>query len=319
MSFKKFSLAIFLVLFGYTVFSQQTSRLAQNPVWLHPADSLQQMRLRYTVAGLSIGYGATLLGLSELWYKGYPRSSFHFLDDAREWQQVDKAGHTVTAYLEARYFSQMFRWTGMPQRNAALWGGFVAFMAQNTIEVFDGFSAHWGASPSDVVANLLGAAAMTSQELLWQEQRILLKVMPHFVSYPEAELQQRADDLYGKTALQRFIKDYNAINVWLSINPASFFPQQKKARWLNVAIGYGAGGMFGGYKNEWYDRDGVYHNREDVVRYRKFFLSLDVDFHRIPTRSPYLRMLFDVLNIVKVPAPAIEWNTKGQILFHPLL
>lgn len=318
MNLKKYLIVVVLIFVGRAVSGQQIPHFNSKPFWLVPSDSLNKARLRYSVAGLSFGYGATLLGLNELWYKGYPRSSFHFLDDSREWQQVDKAGHTVTAYLEARYLSQMLRWTGMPQRNAALWGGFVAFMAQNTIEVFDGFSAQWGASPSDVVANLLGAAAMTSQELLWQEQRISIKVMPHFVSYPEADLQKRADDLYGKTAAQRFIKDYNAINVWLSINPASFFPQQKKIRWLNVAIGYGAGGMFGGYKNEWYDQQGTYHNREDIVRYRKIYLSLDVDFHRIPTRSPYLRMLFDVLNILKVPAPAIEWNTKGQLLFHPL-
>lgn len=68
---------------------------------------------------------------------------------------------------------------------------------------------------------------MTGQELLWKEQRISLKVMPHFVHYDDPELQKRAEELYGTSVIQRFVKDYNAINVWASINPASFNPSQK--------------------------------------------------------------------------------------------
>ncbi len=315
----KILFAIFFFLVAVEAKCQDSTAQKSCALWLKPSDSLNKTRLQLTAATLTTGYGVALLGLNELWYKGYPRSTFHFADDLHEWQQLDKAGHMVTAYLEARYVGQVLVWTGVAQRDAALWAGLTAFMLQNTIEVFDGFSAEWGASASDIAANFIGAAAMTGQEIAWNEQRIMLKVMPRYLSYDQADLQQRADMLYGKSAVQRFIKDYNAINVWASINTASFFPQQKKLKWLNIAVGYGAGGMFGGYKNEWTDKDGLFHNRNDVERYRKLFLSLDVDFHRIPTKSPYLRILLDALNILKVPAPALEWNTKGQLIFHPLL
>jgi hypothetical protein len=260
-----------------------------------------------------------LVGLNNLWYADYPHSKFHFFDDSGEWQQIDKAGHTVTPYLEAFYIMHVLRWAGVKPKPAAIYAGLTAFMLQNTIEAFDGYSAEWGASASDITANFVGAAVMTTQELVWGEQRIRLKVLPHFQSYPTGELAERAEQLYGSTFMQKFLKDYNSINCWASINPASFIKKQQHLRWLNVAVGYGAGGMYGGYENTWTDEQGNFHNRTDIVRYRKFFLSLDVDFSKIKTRSRYLKAIFGVLNIIKVPAPTLEFNTKGEILFHPLM
>ncbi len=293
--------------------------LKDSPEWLIPSPALNKHRLTLFTGTGVVAYSAALVGLNNLWYADYPRSSFHFFNDSREWLQVDKTGHIVTPYLEAFYIMHVLRWTGVERKPAAIYAGLTAFMLQNTIEVFDGFSAEWGASLSDVAANFLGAAVMTSQELIWREQRIRLKVLPHFQSYTETELQQRADQLYGSSLIVKFLKDYNSINTWVSINPASFIKKQQRLKWLNVAIGYGAGGMFGGYGNTWYDAAGNYHDRTDIQRYRKVFLSLDVDFTKIKTRSRTLKAIFGVLNIVKVPAPTIEFNTRGQVLFHPLM
>src|SRR5687768_13962604 len=57
-----------------------------------------------------IAYTGTLITLNELWYKQYPRTSFHFFDDAAEWQQMDKAGHMFTAYFEADWLYNLSRW-----------------------------------------------------------------------------------------------------------------------------------------------------------------------------------------------------------------
>ncbi|MDN5329444.1 MAG: hypothetical protein PWP35_1231 [Bacteroidales bacterium] len=289
------------------------------PRWLQVPDSLHPGRMRLLVAGGAAAYSATLVGLNYLWYADYPRSSFHFFDDSGEWLQVDKAGHAVTPYLEAYYLMHALRWTGIERKKAAVYGGLTAFMLQNTIEVFDGFSEGWGASLSDVAANFAGAALMTSQELTWGEQRIRLKIMPHFQSYPEGELSERAQDLFGKSLLVRFFKDYNALNTWASVNLYSFNPEGSLPPWLNVAIGYGAGGMYGGYDNIWTDKNGLVHDRSDIVRYRRFFLSPDIDFSRIKTRSPYIKILLEALNIIKVPLPTIEYNTKGEFKLHPIM
>jgi len=293
--------------------------LKNSPVWIVPSPVLNKQRLTLFTGTAAVGYTGTLVGLNNLWYADYPHSSFHLFDDSGEWLQIDKAGHTVTPYLEAYYLMHALRWCGVDHNKSAVYAGLTAFMLQNTIEVFDGFSAEWGASLTDIAANFTGAALMTSQELVWGEQRIRLKVLPHFQKYPEGELKERAVQLYGSSKITRFFKDYNSMNTWLSINPALFNHKQQRLQWLNIAVGYGAGGMYGGFGNTWYDVDGNYHDRTDIQRYRRLFLSLDVDFSKIKTRSRTLKAFFGLLNIVKVPAPAIEFNSKGQVVFHPLM
>jgi hypothetical protein len=54
----------------------------------------------------------------------------------------------------------------------------------------------------------------------------------------------------------------------------------------------------------------------ETERYRQFFLSLDVDWTKIPTRSLFLEILFKGLNIIKVPFPAVQFNTKREIVGH---
>jgi len=321
---KKVIILLFFI-FSATGFQQLDAQndslpvLNDYPAWIIPSPELNKTRLALFTGTGVIAYSAALVGLNNLWYADYPKSAFHFFDDSGEWQQVDKAGHTVTPYLEAFYIMHALRWAGVKPKPAAIYAGLTAFMLQNTIEAFDGYSAEWGASASDITANFVGAAVMTSQELVWGEQRIRLKVLPHFQSYPPGELAERAEQLYGSTFSKKFLKDYNSLNTWVSINPASFNKKQQHLRWLNVAVGYGAGGMYGGYENVWFDDAGNYHDRTDIIRYRKFFLSLDVDFSKIKTRSRTLKAFLGVLNIIKFPAPAIEFNTKGEVVFHPLL
>ena len=56
----------------------------------------------------------------------------------------------------------------------------------------------------------------------------------------------------------------------------------------------------------------------DVERYRQYYLSLDIDLSRIKTNSGFLKGLFYVLNSIKVPAPTLEINSKGDTEFHLL-
>ena len=51
-------------------------------------------------------------------------------------------------------------------------------------------------------------------------------------------------------------------------------------------------------------------------RKQQFYLSLDVDFTRIPTNSTVLKYVFRVLNIFKLPFPTIEYNTGNEWVWH---
>ena len=79
-------------------------------------------RNKARIRGLSIGiptaYGATMSALSIAWYDQNERNRFHFFDDAKEWQQVDKLGHSHTAYFETYWMMQSLRWAGVGKKKA---------------------------------------------------------------------------------------------------------------------------------------------------------------------------------------------------------
>lgn len=175
--------AVLLQSFGMRLEAQDTATLSRKH-WLMPSDTLHKPRLFLVIGGSIAAYTGVFYGLNELWYKGYPRSSFRWINDGGEWLQLDKAGHMITPYQTSRLYVGALRWAGVEQRKAAVYSGLAMFMVSNTIEIFDGFSAHWGASAWDIAANFAGAGLMTAQELIWEEQRISLKLSLTFIDYP---------------------------------------------------------------------------------------------------------------------------------------
>jgi hypothetical protein len=273
-------------------------------------------RVRLVTAANIVGYGGALVGLNALWYANYPRSGFHFFNDDNEWLQIDKVGHLYSAYSESRASMELWRWAGLPRKKSIWIGGLSGVGYQSVIEILDGFSSEYGFSPGDFTANVLGSAAFISQELAWNELRIQIKFSFHRKNYGTPELDDRADNLYGKSEIERFIKDYNGQTYWLSANIKSFFPETRLPEWLNLSIGYGAEGMFGGVKNIAYDDDGnVIFDRQDIKRYRQWYLSPDVDFTKIKSNKKGIRILLFVLNSVKFPAPALEFS-NGKFKGH---
>lgn len=268
-----------------------------------------------TIANI-VGYGGALVGLNALWYAKYPRSRFHFFNDDAEWLQMDKAGHAYSAYNESRASMELWRWAGL-SRNKRIWiGGLSGLAYQSIIEVLDGFSSEYGFSPGDFTANIFGSGIFIAQEFAWDDQRIKLKFSFHRKNYGEADLDKRADVIYGKTEIERFIKDYNAQSYWLSANINSFFPDSKLPLWLSFAVGYGAEGMFGARSNVAVDKNGnVIFDRSDIKRYRQWYLSPDVDFTQIRTNKKGLKFLFFILSAVKFPAPTLEYS-NGSFKGH---
>ncbi len=271
------------------------------------------------IAGVHVAaYAGTLFILGQTWYKNFPKTSFHVFDDSKEWLQVDKVGHGWTAYNIAKYSSGLWQWAGVPHKKALILGGVSSLGYQTILEYFDAHSAEWGWSWTDMGANIFGAGLYAGQELAWEEQRIQFKFSAHKINYDDA-LTMRADKLYGKTLPERLLKDYNGQTYWLSFNLKSFAKDSKLPEWLNIAFGYGATGLFGGFENVGYDKTGaVIFNRTDIKRERQWYLSPDVDFTKIKTNKKGLRTLFSVLNMIKIPAPALELSggkLRGHLLF----
>ena len=264
------------------------------------------------------GYGGSFIFLSQAWYKDYPRSSFHTFNDNGEWLQMDKIGHAWTAYHTSRLTTNLWRWAGVSANNAVLLGAGSSLLYMLSIEYLDGRSAEWGWSWGDAGADLFGASLFASQDWLWKEQRISLKFSAHIKSYEEPDLEKRANDLFGSSFQGRLLKDYNAQTYWLSANINSFFPEAHLPSWLNLSLGYGADGMFGGYENLARDKSGnVTFDRRDIRRYRQWYLAPDVDLTKIRTKSKLLKSVFSAFNVLKFPTPALEFS-KGKFRLRAL-
>jgi uncharacterized protein YfiM (DUF2279 family) len=283
-----------------------SSLCAQDTLgFFEPSPQFNKQRFTAVVGTEGALYAGSLIGLSQLWYKDYDHSSFHFFNDNSEWLQMDKAGHAVTSYYIGRAGIDLLEWSGAERKKAAWYGGALGSVYQTTIEILDGFSEGWGFSAGDLAANTLGSALVIGQELGWKEQRITLKY-----SFRSSSYAQYRPNLLGSSFSERMIKDYNGQVYWLSANVHSFLNEDAKfPRWLNVAFGYGAEGMTGGKLNPPYiDEAG---NQVVFNRYRQYYLSLDIDLSKIRTRSHFLKTCFETIGFIKIPAPGLELSEKG--------
>ena len=291
----------------------QSSITDKNGYRIYPYN---KKRISLVVAGNIVGYSAILVGLNAAWYSQYPRSGFHFFNDNAEWLQVDKAGHAYGSYIESRASNELWRWSGLPRKQRIWISGLSGIAYETIIETLDGFSSQYGWSWGDFSANLVGSSLFTAQELAWDDQRIKLKFSFHKKNYGEADLNTRANQIFGKSETERFIKDYNAVTDWVSVDIRSFFPQSKLPPWLAVAFGYGAEGMFGARSNVAVDKNGIVtFDRSDIQRYRQWYISPDIDLSKIRTNKKGLRFLFVVLSAFKFPAPSLEFS-RGNVRGH---
>src|SRR5690554_753012 len=232
----KFCLKLFFVFIP--IFS-----LAQSKVdmFFTPSDSLDTQKRNAVVIAQSSLMGGGLLGLSQVWYKGHEKSGFHLYNDNADWLQMDKVGHVFSGYQLSRASSEALQWSGVSKKQSVLYGSASGFAFLTAVEVFDGFSSQWGFSYGDMIANFSGSVLYAGQELLWDEQRILLKFSFRTTSYAS-----RRPNVLGSNLPEQILKDYNGQTYWLSANVHLFFKDSKIPKWLNVALGYGAEGMITG-------------------------------------------------------------------------
>ena len=292
---KKQQLFFIFFIVGFTI-------QGQNASFFKKSDTLNIKRRNaviITETALSVG---TLIALDQLWFSDYPRSNFHFKNDNNQWKQMDKIGHMMTSYYVGKTGMNVLDWAGVSKKNQLIYGATFGFTFLTAVEILDGFSKKWGASWGDILANASGTGLLVGQELLWEEQRIILKY-----SFSQTDFAKQRPNVLGENYIQQVLKDYNGQTYWLSANIWSFNKESNFPKWLNVAFGYGAHGMlYGTTPNNLVSQD----------PYRQFYLSLDVDLTKIKTKSKFLKTLFSTINFIKIPAPTLEYNSKGKFDFH---
>lgn len=268
--------------------------------YTHAQDSVQvvnRKRLNTVILVGGTGYALTLYGLNELWYSESEKQSFTFFNDNKEWKQVDKAGHFYSAFHFSSATSSLLQWSNVEKRKADLWGSFTGFMIMLPIEIMDGFSADYGASVGDLLANASGSAFFLAQSVLWNEVRFHPKFSFQRTAYPAL----RTDGTLGNGMPSEIFKDYNGQTYWLSVDLDKFF---RFPRWLNLAFGYGAHDMVYARDNE--------NSAAGYNAYRQYYVGLDLDLSHIKTNSKVLNTALFLINMIKLPAPAFEFSRKGN-------
>ena len=252
-----------------------------------------------------------MYGLSELWYseKGgqfkwysdrlqdrYP--SFEgdgWLDDWHTYVQQDKGGHLFVAWQLARVFGEYGRWTGMSRRHAGLFGGAVSAFFQSQIEIFDGFALEYGASRTDIMANMIGGA-LGGLQVAYPERLgwFTAKYSYHPSPYYDESISNPVLGYVGNA-----LKDYDGISYWLVVRPERLLHRPARRvwpDWLAVSMGYSGDGLG-------HPISGVNGTPEHR---RQLYLSLDVDVLSTNDWPQPYKALAGFFSFVRLPMPALQ-------------
>ena len=246
------------------------------------------------------------------WYSQYNKSKFHWFNDDREWLQMDKLGHAWSASAISKALYKGFEYSGYSRRKSAIYSGAVALGFQAAIEYFDGFSVEWGASKGDLIANLAGTLFASSQNYFWGKNRV-----PMRMSFHHSNMASIRPNMLGSNLPERMLKDYNGQTYWLAFMPTKLQLRTGAwPKWLGFHIGYSADGMVGGDDNIWVDNKGIYHDASNIIRYRRYLLSPAISFNHLPINKKLLKAAAFITDHVRIPMPALEYNSKGQFKGH---
>jgi hypothetical protein len=267
---------------------------------------------KYFAILFTAGYLISLLWLSSVWYNTY--TGFHFFDDVFEWEYLDKLGHFFASFHIGLFFYKVF---GDPENlNPALrrkWFCFSGFILLLPIEILDGFSLNYGASPADLLANGLGGLFCYYHITF----KVLSDTLPKF-SFHSTAFSIIRPELLGTNIFQQTIKDYNGQTYWLSLDINKILNMKILPSWLMVTVGYGADGLLGGHDNVWQTKDGETKDYSTVARTKRVFISVDINANYFRERNKLLNYLLAPFVLLKFPAPALEFNFERGIIFHPI-
>ena len=263
-------------------------------------DTISKKRLKTIIYAGSAFYATTMTGLYFAWYSKGEQTSFHFFNDNAQWKQMDKVGHFYSTFQFSRASAEAFKWVGMNEKKAAFWGMMSGIALMTPIEILDGFSSEYGASWGDLIANTAGSAFAFGQQVLWKE----IRIHPKF-SFHRTDFAPLRPSLLGDGLREEILKDYNGQTYWLSFDIDKFLKKENKfPKWLNIALGYSGSQMV-------YAQD--FENQAIGLRpFRQYYLGLDIDLTAIQTKSRLVKKLIYFVNMIRLPAPALSCNSKGE-------
>ena len=247
----------------------------------------------------------SLVGINEVWYKNYARSDFHFFDDLKEWNGMDKIGHACTSYQLNKISHSLFKKNNI--KKPLLKSSVYTFGYMLGVELLDGYSTEWGFSIYDVIGNGLGTILYTLQERKFKNQPFEIKFSSHKSTYASCR-----PSLLGENRLQQILKDYNSQTYWLTFNYNELWNKRIKLfDYIDFAFGYSIDGFTGGHNNpEISSCNCLISNCNNLKRTSQFIFSVDLNTSKIKNKHPILGKFLLPFDIVKIPFPAFILNNS---------
>ena len=276
----------FIFFFILPVQAQYSASTTTNgPYGYRYPDSLIQRRVNISVGGIITAYTGMIVVMEYIWYRDKASTPFHFYNDNQQWLQMDKFGHSFSAYRESQLAYHAMRWAGFSKKKALMYGGSMGFFLQLPIDIWDGLNEGYGFSWGDVLANTSGAVLFSAQEAIWDEQIVRLK---H--SYWPSDYRQYNPKLLGDTHLKSFFLDYNGRTQWASASISRITGIKSIPSWLCLSVGYS-----GGWVTDTEDKPPPHH---EINTYTAIFFFFCIPIDQNEIKKPTFKKLFYFRNII---------------------
>jgi len=247
-----------------------------------PADSSQVStpRLSFFAGALvASGVAVNFARYEPLWKDYY--TSFFFRENSSALNQ-DRLLHFYGSAMGSVISAKGLSWAGYDEQDAVLYGTVTSFAFFTYMKIEDGHVNYIGFDPVKELANLLGAGYPLAQYYI----PTLNSFTPKF-SYVASK-----NNVIAANQIQPgFLEDHEGQKFWMGITVHDLLPKNVQDYWPSII------GLAAGYTVRGLNTPHSYH--ETII-------ALDLDLRKLPGDSQFLKTLWEMLNYIHLPMPAVR-------------
>ena len=229
---------------------------------------------------LVCGVGVHFARYVPLWNDHY--STFRVHEDFSYARNQDKLLHFYGGALGSMISAKALVWCGYDHQEASMLGAATSLAFLTFMKIEDGHIDYLGFDRVDELANFFGAAYPLAQYYV----PFLDNFTPKF-SYATSKNNVVAQN----QVLPSFLEDHEGQKFWMGITVYNMLPKELKRYWLPMvgfAVGY------------------TVRDLNTPKPYHEAILALDLDLRKLPGNSHFLRTMWEVLNYIHLPMPAVR-------------
>ena len=215
-----------------------------------------------------------------LWKEHF--TSFRFHEDFTYARNQDKLLHFYGGVVGSTISAKALFWSGFGQPEASFLGAATSLAFLTFMKIEDGHIDYLGFDRVDEAANILGAAYPLAQ--------YYVPVLNNFT--PKFSYRASKNIVVAKNqVLPNFLEDHEGQKFWMGITVYDLLPKDLRRYWL-PAVGFAVGYTV--------------RDLNTPKPYHETILALDLDLRKLPGNSHFLRTMWEMLNYIHLPMPAVR-------------